>query len=139
MRINLLFACAAVGATLFVTGCNQGHTNVKRVHVSGKVTLDTKPLTTGTITFEPGSGEVPATFDILDGNYEGKAPLGKNTVRISAMRKISMKEKMGGIEGPGYDQLVDENILPARYHNQSKITRDVEEGDNKFNFDLTSK
>ena len=125
----------------FAIGCGgPTHPPTKRAQVSGKITVDSKPLTTGTITFDPGSGDVPAALNILDGSYEGKAPVGKNTVRISATRKISMKEKMKGLDGPGYDQMVEENMLPPRYHNDSKIVREVDEkAENKFNFDLLTK
>jgi hypothetical protein len=134
------FLLLFVAAVLCIVGCGgAGHKSVKRVYVSGKISLDNKPLTTGTITFDPVSGEVPAALEILDGAYEGKAPLGKNTIRITATKKISMKEKMGGIDGPGYDQLVEINMLPDRYHANSKIQRDIEEGENKFSFDLMSK
>ena len=140
MKGSRFFVCAALVMSLSLLGCGPAAPKeLKRYRVSGKVTLDSKPLTTGNITFDPGSGEVPASLDILDGNYEGKAPVGKSTVRITATRKISMKQKMG-FDGPGYDQLVDENLLPARYHNDSKITREVEANDdNNFNFDLSSK
>jgi hypothetical protein len=123
-----------------IAGCGDPPPKVgDRARVSGKVTLDTKALTTGTISFEPVKGGVPVAIDIVDGNYEGKAPVGENVVRFTATRKINMKEKMK-IDGPGYDQLVDENLLPDRYTHESKLKRDVEAGaDNKFNFDLLSK
>ncbi len=122
------------------TGCSQKVKNVKRVQVSGKITLDTKPLMTGKITFDPENGEPPAVFDILDGNYEGLAPVGKNKVRLTSIKKVSMKELMGGMDGPGYDELQDVNALPDRYGDKSEITREVtEEGPNQFNFDTKSK
>lgn len=136
MKPTLPIVFVLLSAALVLTGCSEGHKSVKRVTVSGRVTLDSKPLTTGTITFDPVSGEVPSTLEILDGAYEGRAPAGKNTVRLSAVKKMSMKEKMK-MDGPGYDQLVDVNLLPSRYNSESKISREVDEsGDNKFNFDL---
>lgn len=139
MNAKRLLVFSTIVAVTCLVGCTQPTPEVKRARVSGKVTLDTKPIQTGSITFDPGAGEVPSTMDILDGNYEGKAPVGKNQVRIIATRKVSMKQKMG-FDGPGYDQLVEENLLPPRYNLESKITRDVEASDdNKFNFDLTSK
>ena len=126
--------------TAFVVGCDSSKTkDVQRVRVSGKVTLDGKPLQTGSIAFDPENGEPPAVFDLLDGNYEGLAAVGKNKVRISAYKMVSMKEIMK-MDGPGYDTPQKVNALPERYGQDSKITREVvAEGDNVFNFDTQSK
>jgi hypothetical protein len=132
----LAFSCLTF---LISTGCDKKGADAQRVRVTGKVTLDGKDLQTGTVVFDPESGEPPAVMNILDGKYEGLAPVGKNRVRIAAIRKVSMKEKMG-MDGPGYDQLVEENALPPRYGDKSEIFREVTEaGPNEFNFDTKSK
>jgi hypothetical protein len=52
---------------------------------------------------------------------------------------MSMKEKMK-MDGPGYDELSEFDILPDRYNVKSEILREVvEPGPNEFNFDLKSK
>jgi len=137
MNAFRVFGLISLAAMLCLTGCSDSPPkSAKRVQVSGKVTLDSKPLTIGTITFDPGGGDQPTALDILDGSYEGRAPIGKVAVRLSAIKKISMKEKMK-MEGPGYDQLVEVNMLPSRYNSESTITREVDpSGENKFNFDL---
>lgn len=133
-----LGAVALLAATFALVGCGKKVVNVQRARVSGKVTLDDKLLTTGTVVFDGENGEPPGSFNIVDGKYEGVAPVGKNKVRISAIRKVSMKEKMK-MDGPGYDQLVEENLLPARYADGT-LTREVlAEGENTFNFELKSK
>jgi len=119
-------------------GCEKKATAPNRAKVSGRIMIDGQPLKTGQITFDPQNGQPPATLDILDGNYEGKAVVGKNKVMISSMTKISMKEKMK-MDGPGYDAMVEVNALPPRYHNDSQITRDVEDKDNTFNFEVSAK
>lgn len=139
MTIFRLVVLVGLTVSLGVLGCGPAHKTATKARVSGKVTLDGKPLIAGTITFDPNTGEPPAVMQILDGNYEGKAAIGKNQVRLSATRKVSMREKMG-FDGPGYDSEVEENALPARYNNKSQITKEVEAGeDNRFNFDLNSK
>jgi len=132
---------ALLGLLGLVSGCSDGGkpTDVKRAKVSGVVKLEGKPLKTGKIIFDAGNGEPPAVMDILDGNYEGKAAIGKNKVQLTSTRKVSMKEKMK-MDGPGYDTMVEENLLPPRYNTKSEISRDVEAaGENTFNFDLQSK
>jgi hypothetical protein len=119
-------------------GCEKKVKDAQRVRVSGKVTLDGKALTTGTVSFDPVTGEQPATFEILDGKYEGVAAVGKNKVRLAAVKKVSMKEIMK-MDGPGYDTLVEQNLLPERY-SDGNITREVlADGQNTFDFDLKSK
>jgi hypothetical protein len=136
MRTALVCCCALA---LAVAGCDSKNNNdTKRVQVNGKITLDGKALATGKISFDLANGEPPATFDILDGRYEGRAPLGKCKVMINSVQKVSMKEKMK-MDGPGYDQVTEENILPARYNTSSEITREVVEGTNEFNFELKTK
>jgi len=139
MKIRQAILIALLGLFATAAGCSQpAQKEVKRVRVSGTVKLDGKLLTTGKIVFDPQNGEPPAEMDILDGKFEGKAAVGKNRVQISAIRKVSMKEKMK-MDGPGYDQPVEENALPPRYNSKSEITREVEaSGDNVFNFDCQS-
>ena len=132
----LLIAC--LGLTL---GCGgvKGKVPTKRVPVSGTVKLDGKPLATGRVTFDAQNGEPPTTCDILNGAFSGTVMIGKNKVMLISTVKQSMKEKMK-IDGPGYDEMVEFNILPDRYHSKSEITNDVADpGPNQFDFDLQSK
>lgn len=136
--MRLWFCLLTLGGVLGLTGCNKVE-QVKRVPVTGKVTLDGRPLTTGHITFDAQNGQPPSTLDILDGRFEGRAPVGMNKVMITSIKKVSMKDKMG-FDGPGYDEMVEENALPPRYNSASQITREVTEvGPNEFNFDTKSK
>src|SRR5262245_14093943 len=100
MMRRLLFPVAMVCLIVGLpSGCEKKVIDSKKARVSGKVLLDGKPLKAGSITFDAQNGEPPSTLDILDGNYEGKAIIGKNKVMISAIEKISMKEKMK-MDGP---------------------------------------
>jgi hypothetical protein len=75
----------------------------------------------------------------LNGAFSGTVMIGKNKVMLISTVKQSMKEKMK-IDGPGYDEMVEFNILPDRYHSKSEITKDVADpGPNQFEFDLQSK
>ena len=122
-------------------GCGgvKGKVPTKRVPVSGTVKLDGKPLATGRVTFDAQNGEPPTTFESLNGAYSGTVMIGKNKVMLISTVKQSMKEKMK-MDGPGYDEMVEFNILPDRYHSKSEITNDVADpGPNQFDFDLQSK
>lgn len=134
------FVCvlALAAAAVALAGCDKKAAPAKRVRVSGSVTLDGKAVTVGTVTFDAENGEPPGECSIVDGKFEGVAPVGKNKVRLAATRKVSMKEKMK-MDGPGYDQLVEENLLPARYSDGTLIREVLESGDNTFTFELKSK
>lgn len=135
-RLACTFAFLA--GSIVLVGCDKKAATAERARVTGTVTLDNKPLTTGTISFEALNGEPPSVFELLDGKYEGLVAVGKNKVRLTAVKKVSMKEKMG-MDGPGYDTLVEENMLPDRYADGT-ITREVTAaGPNTFDFDLKSK
>jgi len=136
---QILSATGLLVAICVNLGCSGNSVDpVKRVKVSGTVTLDGKKVSAGNITFDAQNGQPPASLNILDGKYEGLAPVGKNKVMITATRKASAREKKAS-DGPGYDPNADENYLPSRYNTDSTITREVTEaGPNEFNFEATS-
>lgn len=136
MVFGILAVCMALSL-----GCGgpKGKVPTKRVPVSGTVTLDGKSLATGRVTFDAQNGEPPTTCDILNGAYAGAVMIGKNKVMLISTIKQTMKEKMK-MDGPGYDEMVEFNVLPDRYHSKSEIVKEVADpGPNKFDFDLQSK
>ena len=135
--------CTALAAAcaLVAFGCGDKKVEpVARVKVSGAVKVDGKPVLTGTITFDPQNGQPPGDASILDGKYEGLAPVGKCKVSINAVEKMTMKEwqKRNGqpvMDGPGYDEVQELNLLPPRYNSKSDIIREVTEpGPHTFDF-----
>ncbi len=146
--MNKLIAGGALAAALLcaLAGCGGGKPpDQEKAKVSGAITLDNKPLKTGSITFDAANGQPPSSLDILDGKFEGNAPVGKCKVQITAFEKMTMKEKMRKegkpvIDGPGYDEVQEYNMAPERYNTKSTITKEVEAGKtNEFKFELQSK
>lgn len=132
-----LFFLALLSLVISVQiGCSGSSEAVKTAKVSGKVTLDDNPLTEGKINFDAQNGMPPALLDILDGQYEGYAPIGKVKVSLTSTKQTTWKEVTGKSDGPGYDEVTEIDILPERYKN---ISREVKEGENTFNFELKSK
>ncbi len=133
--LAVLFASA-----LGLAGCGPAAPKAQsKAKVSGTITFDKKNLPTGKITFDAANGQPPSEFDILDGKYEGEAPVGECKVMISSFEKKTMKEKTGR-DGPGYDQLSEFNVLPDRYNLKSAMKREVKaDGANVHNFDLEKK
>lgn len=130
---------ALFGLFTLTAGCSKQVGDVKRVPVSGKVTFESKLLATGNITFDAQNGQPPAVLSITDGKYDGQCPVGKCKVVIKSMRKVALKDKAMA-KGPGYDQEMEEESLPARYNAKSEIVKEVTEaGPNTFDFDLQPK
>lgn len=98
-------SCYLIGALAFAVGCGSGGPDL--VPVSGRITIDDKPVTTGRIEFYPESGR-PAIGSIDEqGRYELKtyepgdgAKPGKYCVTITS--------RIIPEEGPAYNSFEDE-------------------------------
>jgi hypothetical protein len=111
-----------------LAGC--GRTGPEVAPVSGRVTLDGRPLESADLMFQvegksPGVGRTDQ-----DGRYElmykrgvAGTPIGSNRVAITVSSEL--------VSNPP--------PIPARYNTQTELTAEVQPGeDNVFNFDLTS-
>lgn len=128
--------CVALG------GCGGGATDdLPRQAVSGKVTLDGKPLARGSIQFQPVAGQgVAAGGEVKDGAYsvareQGPVP-GDYQVIISSTPPPSV-EPTGP---PGESTPPPPDPIPARYNTASTLTAKVEAGKaSSLDFALTTK
>lgn len=96
--------------------------------VQGRVTLDGQPLADVGVIFTPENGRASRARTDANGNYELNylrdirgAVLGTHTVAIVSV-----------VEVP------DQNVVPSQYGRQSELKREVQPGDNQFNFELKS-
>lgn len=110
-------------------GCADGGPEL--APVSGRVTLDGRPLENARVTFQPDGAKRPSYGDTdADGRYllvhkrgEGGALVGKHTVVITVSPEI--------VRNPPH--------IPPEYNSQSTLKADVKAGeDNVFDFDLKS-
>ena len=112
--------------------------------VSGKVTLDGKPLDNASVTFEPdvSSNPGPTSYGKTDaggsfslkvvGSEKNGAMVGKHQVRISAFEGAETKSSDDNPK-PLKDK------VPVRYNSQSELSIDVPSGGtDAANFDLKS-
>jgi hypothetical protein len=133
--------CLWVLLALLVAGCGT-RTNYKTAPVSGKITIDNRPLANATVTFTPTTGQdtknsPPTSTGKTDdqGNYtlkldvngkEGAVP-GSHRVRVAVIDR-------GGDGHAGKGQLV-----PADYNTKSTLNFEVPEaGSSQANFTLSS-
>jgi hypothetical protein len=135
-------ACLLLLAALPAAGCGKSS---KIVPVSGRVTLDGRPLAEARINFQPQGDALepgPGSFALTDANGEytlelvgggGKgAYVGTHRVFITKSTNQPNPEDDRARAGP--------NLVPPKYNLQSELTCDVPSGGRTdANFDLVSK
>jgi hypothetical protein len=128
----MVIVCLAI-----VLGCS--HATERRA-IEGTVTLDGKPLETGSITFmpQPGTKSPTAGGSISQGRFSvspaGGVFAGKFRVEITASRKTGRQ-----VESPRSGGMVDETVplIPTQYNRDSKLTAEITaQGANHFEFAL---
>jgi hypothetical protein len=127
MRIPGYGRPGAIVLLIALTGCGDSGKSMAPVH--GRVTLDGQPLPYASVVFQAERMPPSGGYTDKDGNYElihkrgvKGAALGMNQVTI-----VQDIQRTGGTQR-----------VPARYNQESELTRDVVRGDNEFNFDLTT-
>jgi len=126
-----------VALSLFVTGC--GPSGPEIAYVTGRVTMDGKPLANATVVFIPENGRPAGARTDADGKYvlnftedrRGAIP-GKNSIRITTQREGSQDKDGKTIPG-------SKETIPNRYNTASELSFTVEpKKKNVANFDLQS-
>jgi len=118
-------------ASLFfalVVGCSKGGKQIAPVH--GRVTLDGQPLQQADVEFQPvDSSRASRGRTDADGRYvlaykvgQLGAIVGPHTVSITVSHEL--------VRNPP--------DIAARFNRKSELKRDVEPGDNTFDFDVTT-
>ncbi len=130
--------CLTVALVIAVAaGC--GSSGPEIAYVSGRVTMDGKPLSDATVVFVPENGRPSGATTDENGEYvlnfaqgrKGAIP-GPSTVRIMTMRDADQDQNGNAI--PGRPETV-----PSQYNTESTLTFDVEpKVKNIANFDLQS-
>ena len=128
---------AGIGCTaLFALAI--GCSNAEYGHVTGKVTLDGKPVENAEIRFAPDEGRTAWDRTDADGTYELNytpgvrgAKTGTNTVTITTATEEAVDDR--GRPVPGEPELFPPDYSTAPTH---KV--EVEPGENEFNFDVKS-
>jgi hypothetical protein len=126
-RIVAYLACSVILVACFA-GC--GKTGPELAPVTGRITLDGKPLENADISFQPDSSKPPSAGRTdANGRYELAykrgvmgGMVGSNTVRITISPEV----------------VTNPPNIPARYNTESELKKEVKPGQNEFNFDLTT-
>jgi hypothetical protein len=105
--------------------------------VSGSVTVDGQPVTSGVISFVPADGKgTPVTVDITSGNYTAQAAAGSKRVQISAPTVTGRRKEYEGPDAPLVD--ITEEIVPPKYNSDTELTFEVKPGANQKDWAVES-
>ena len=124
---------------VLLAGC--GGDGIRRVEVSGSVTLDGKPLDGAAILFVPIKGGPTAGTEIAGGQYRieqsgGPSP-GPYRVEITAYHGTG--EMIPDSDRPEEMEERQESIVPTRYNGKSELRVELSaDGDNRQDFALES-
>jgi hypothetical protein len=146
MRPRLVFGLLLCCALVLAVGCNSGP---KFAPVSGKVTMNGKPLAGAFVSFQPittdGSAKAPAPGSSGKTNANGEYTLKVSTGEDGAWvgrHKVMIEAHSEQVESDarpprGGWPLV--NKVPPQYNTESTVTFDVPpEGTNQANFEIQS-
>jgi ribosomal protein S16 len=135
MQDNARFALGLLAMALMLAGagCSGKRDLPELASVSGKVTLDGKPLARARVYFIPENGRPSSAETDADGFYQLRysegasgAMLGKHIVRVSTYRPADEEKNIAA----------GEETVPAKYNTGSTLTREVRAGKNEINLEL---
>lgn len=148
MPTNRLFLYALLTSLVHATmsGCGGGATDsLPRHAVSGNVTLDDKPLPSGSISFDPADPGKPdavsAGATISNGSYSVAQADGLTP----GVYRVSINSRGGAAavsptEAPGAPPKTrPKDLIPEKYNTKSTLKAEVKPGESpRFDFDLTT-
>lgn len=141
MQTTGIVALYAALALVVVCGCSSD-LQQDRCEVTGEVTLDDSPLSSGAITLRPLRNGQTAGATIHDGKFtitgERAPKFGKYRVEIEAYLPTGKKIPDPDIPGAMTEEI--KQILPRRYNRRSEQEIDITpDSDRHLTFDLKSK
>jgi hypothetical protein len=122
-----LFVCA------ILSGCGESQGNV-----TGTVTMDGQPVSSGSITFvKAEGGQVREGAVIKDGGFQAKLPPGKYKIELSGQKAVG-KRTQKGFDGKDEVLEITEPLFPDRYNTKTELSEDIKSGSNTLKLDLKS-
>lgn len=126
-------AIAAILTCVLLIGCSGKVDAPPLGTVTGKVTLDGKPVTNAIVNFESANGQVAFGNTDPSGNYELKFRDGLKGAEVG-MNKVRIETILDAPPPAGY-----KDPIPAKYNSRSTLQMSVQAGKNTHDFELTSK
>lgn len=125
-----------------LVGCGDGGPEL--VAVSGKVTLDGKPVPNAIVTFNPTGAGGSNSLGKTDaaGNYRLEFSQEKKGALVGEYAVDIVTKKISKADLPDDGSVVDESAfvaIPAKYRKRGTLTAKVEDRSNTINFELSTK
>jgi hypothetical protein len=133
-RPGARWAASTLAALALLAGCDGGPATGE---VTGTVRIDGQiPPAGSSITFFPSDGKSPTAGAVLDkGKYSVRVAVGNCRVEIRAPKASSKSGPK--VDGPGAEGGWIEELLPAKYHDESELTLEVKSGTNQKDWNLS--
>lgn len=141
-HVIVLLICCVVS---LVTGCNREN-STRLTTVSGVVKVNGQPAEGLTVYFEAPGGITSSGTTDESGRYQLNAPdgrkgaeLGNHTVRIAGRQagsEDSILAEMAAEKGKTIEELKRIPVIPGKYNENTKLSAQVQNGENTINFDL---
>ena len=135
MSITKLCAAAVIlFGLVLIMGCSDG-----KQPVSGTVTLDGKPVASGTITFSKENGELIREGAVIrDGRFEALVPPGKYKIELNGQKVIGTRTQKG-FDGKDEVLEITEELFPERFNAKTELNKEITAKENVIELDLKSK
>ncbi len=134
-RIILVLALACGAAIGCSSDANVG------LDVNGSVTLDGKPLPSGTISFATPDGRSLGTAEVAEGRYAipASAGLQPGTYQVEILSVVPTGKTVKNPDFPNETIKEVRNVVPARYNVRSELKAELKaDGPREFSFPLSS-
>ena len=114
-------------------GCSDGKSSV-----TGSVTLDGRPVASGSVTFVKQDGELAREGAVIHGGtFHAAVPPGKYKLELNA-QKVVGKRKQKAFDGSDEEVEITEELFPPRYNTNSELLQEIKPGANVIKLDLKS-
>lgn len=126
-------ALTLIAATL-MCGCDDSN------RVTGRVTLDSEPVPEAIVQFTPqdSGGRIALGRTDANGNYRLKSSRNISDVSPGKYRvAITTSDLIAGDDSEG-ERMSPEKV-PPQFNKDSELIREIKEGSNEINFELTGK
>jgi hypothetical protein len=121
---------------LILAGCSKS--GPPMAEVTGTVTVDGEPAKMGSVAFFPTDGKSrQGGGPIEDGKYTAMVPLGMSKVQIRVSKVVGEQKLYNTPDSPV--QPILQEVLPAKFNDDTELTYDVQPGKNEKDFDLKSR
>jgi hypothetical protein len=134
LRRHTAWRAGLLTGLILIVGCEEPTTGT----VTGMVTVDGSPAKNGSIAFFPVDGKSStAGAEIVDGRYTAQVSFGESKVEIRVPKVLGERKLYDAPNSPMKTVLAES--LPARYNDATELTLKVQPGENRKDYQLTTK